>query len=281
MKKDFVHLHVHSQYSLLEAPITLDGLCQSVKALGMNSVALTDSGNMFGAYEFYEQAKAHDIRPIFGAQVFYLTGGSLETRDIKRKDHFLANLILLVENEEGYRNLCQLLSIAHLKGFYYKPRLDKETLKKYSAGLIALSGGVHGEIHRRLINEERDLAAEGAGFLLETYPDRFYLEIQDHGLPLEKKVWGPALELAQEQRLPLVATNEVRYLKAAESEAQIVLTCIQTGRTLNEEEDRGGARSDQMYLKSPEEMRKLFKKYPEAIENSLKIAQQCQFEYSD
>lgn len=281
MKKDFVHLHVHSQYSLLEAPITLDRLCRSVQELGMSAVSLTDSGNMFGAYEFYEQAKANQIHPIFGAQVFYLTGGSLETRDIKRKDHFLANLILLVENQEGYRNLCRLLSIAHLKGFYYKPRLDKEVLQKYSSGLIALSGGLHGEIHRRLINEERELAGEAAQFLLETFPDRFYLEIQDHGLPLEKKVWGPALELARQKKLPLVATNEVRYIKSAESEAQIVLSCIQTGRTLNEEEDRGGARSDQKYLKSPKEIKKIFKEVPEAIENSIKISEQCQFTYSD
>lgn len=279
MKDNFVHLHVHSQYSLLEASITLDKLCRAVKEMEMPAVALTDSGNMFGAYEFFEEAKKAGIKPIFGAQVFYLTGGSMESRDLKRKDHFLANLILLVQNATGYQNLCRLLSLAHLKGFYYKPRLDKEVLRQHSAGLIALSGSVHGEIHRRLINEEVDKAKEAAQFLSEVYGDRFYLEIQDHGLPLERKVLNLVSEFAKDLGTPLVATNECRYLKRAEHLSQIVLHCIQTGRTLSEEEERMGAQTEQRYLKSPQEMKDTLKDFSQPIENSVKIAEQCDFSF--
>lgn len=281
MSKDFVHLHVHSQYSLLEASITLDQLCQSVKEMGMGAVALTDAGNMFGAYEFYEEAKNAGIKPIFGAQVFYLTAGSLESRDTKRKDQFLANLILLVQNQEGYRNLCQLLSLAHLKGFYYKPRLDKEVLRQYSQGLIALSGSLHGEIHRRLIDQELDKAKEASSFLQEIYGDRFYLEIQDHGLPLEKKALPLVTDLAREQGIPLVVTNECRYLKQENHLSQTVLHCIQTGRTLAEEEERMGSGTDQRYLRPPHDIKKHFNEYPEAIENTVKISKKCDFSFPE
>ena len=174
---DFAHLHVHSQYSLLEGAITIEGLCARVNELGMKACALTDTSNLFGALEFYEKAKASGIKPIFGAEVYYLTAGSLETKDTKRKDQFLANLILLIQNSQGYRNLCKLLSIAHLKGFYYKPRLDKEALQAHSEGLIAISGTLHGEIHRRLLKNENEQAEEALSFLKQTYPGRFYLEI--------------------------------------------------------------------------------------------------------
>jgi len=185
VEKDFVHLHVHSQYSLLEGAITIEALCSKVQELGMKACALTDASNMFGAVEFYEKAKSLGLKPIFGAEVYYLTFGSLESRDIKRKDQFLDNLILLVQNREGYRNLCSLLSIAHLQGFYYKARLDKDTLKKYSGGLIAIAGTLHGEVQRRLYKNEPDLAQEALGYLQETYPDRLYLEVQDHKIAQE------------------------------------------------------------------------------------------------
>jgi len=279
MKDQFVHLHVHSQYSLLEASITLDKLCRKVKEMEMSAVALTDAGNMFGAYEFFEETKKAGIKPIFGAQVFYLTGGSMESRDLKRKDHFLANLILLVQNRTGYQNLCRLLSMAHLKGFYYKPRLDKEVLRQHSEGLFALSGSVHGEIHRRLINEETDQAKEAAQFLADVYGDRFYLEIQDHHLPLERKVLPLVSNFAEELGIPLVATNECRYLDQSEHLSQIVLHCIQTGRTLTAEEERMGAQTDQRYLKSTKAMKKALKDYPQAIENSVKISDKCDFSF--
>lgn len=278
---DFVHLHVHSQYSLLEGAITLEALCERVRELGMKACGLTDAGNMFGALEFYEKAKASGIKPVFGAEVYYLTGGTIETRDVKRKDHFLANLILLVQNKAGYQNLCRLLSIAHLEGFYYKPRLDKEILKRHSEGLIALSGTMHGEIHRRLSKNEFDQAKEAAAYLQETFPDRFYLEIQDHGLALEKKVQDLVLPFAKEQGLPLVATNDCKYLKREDHVAHLALQCIQSGRTLQEEEERAEFLSEMRYLKTPEEMIENFKSIPDSIENTVKIAEQCNHAFND
>ncbi len=281
MSQNFVHLHVHSQYSLLEGAMTLDALCRRVKELGMEAVALTDSGNMFGAHEFYETAREHSIKPVFGAEVYYLTGGSLESRDIKRKDHFLANLILLVQNGTGYRNLCELLSISHLKGFYYKPRLDKETLQKYSEGLIALSGTLHGELHRRLLLNERDLALEAGRFFSQVFPDRFYLEMQDHGLPLEQKVRPLAIALAEELKIPLVATNDCKYLLREHHEAQTVMTCIQTGRTLGEEEERGETPTNLRYLREVSDIKKNFNDIQKAIENSWKISNECDFGFRE
>lgn len=278
---DFVHLHVHSQYSLLEGAITLEALCERVRELGMKACALTDAGNMFGALEFYEKAKAAGIKPVFGAEVYYLTGGGIETRDVKRKDHFLANLILLVQNKTGYQNLCRLLSIAHLEGFYYKPRLDKEVLRKHSEGLIALSGTMHGEIHRRLSKNEVEQAKEAVAYLQETFPGRFYLELQDHGLALEKKVQDMVLPFAKEHGVPLVASNDCKYLKKEDHVAHLALQCIQSGRTLQEEEERAEFLSEQRYLKSPKEIEQSFNSIPEAIENTLKITEQCDYAFND
>ncbi|HKX12253.1 MAG TPA: PHP domain-containing protein, partial [bacterium] len=278
---DFVHLHVHSQYSLLEGAITLDALCNRVRDLGMKAVAVTDAANMFGALEFYETAKAAGIKPIFGAEVYYLTGGSLESRDAKRKDHFLANLILLVQNKTGYQNLCRLLSLAHLKGFYYKARVDKEVLRQHSEGLIAISGTLHGEIHRRWMKSETEEARAAMTYLAETFPERFYLELQDHGITAEKKLNETLPALAKEFGIPLVATNDCKYLKREDYEAHLALACIQSGRTLHEEEERAEYLSEQRYLKSPEEMIKSFKSYDQAIENTIKIAEQCSYGFTD
>ncbi|HCU24307.1 MAG TPA: DNA polymerase III subunit alpha, partial [Deltaproteobacteria bacterium] len=278
---DFVHLHVHSQYSLLEGAITFDALAERLRETGMKACALTDSGNMFGALEFYEKAKSSGFKPIFGAEVYYLTGGSLEVRDLKRRDHFLANLILLVENKTGYQNLCRLLSIAHLQGFYYKPRLDKEVLKKHSEGLIALSGTLHGEIHRRLAKNEVEAAKEALHYLGETFPERFYLEVQDHGLAQEKKLTEALLPLAKQYGVPLVATNDCRYLKREDYEAHLALQCIQSGRTLHEEEERAEYLSEERYLKTPDEMKQNFENIPEAIENTNKISERCNFGFTD
>jgi DNA polymerase-3 subunit alpha len=181
----------------------------------------------------------------------------------------------------GYRNLCQLLSLAHLKGFYYKPRLDKEVLRQHSEGLIALSGSLHGEIHRRILDQELDKAKEAGAFFQEVYGDRFYLEVQDHGLPLEKKALPLVDDLARELGIPLVVTNECRYLKRENHLSQMVLHCIQTGRTLAEEEERMGSGTDQRYLKAPDEIKKNFKEYSKAIENSVKISELCNFSFPE
>ena len=276
----FTHLHVHSQYSLLEGAIKINSLIEQVKQLGMNSVAMTDSGNLFGAVEFYEAATKAGIKPILGAEVYYLTQGSLQQKDTKRKDGLLANLVLLVINEVGYKNLCRLLTIAHLEGFYYKPRLDKVTLAQYHEGLFALSGTLKGEVHSHLLEQNPQLAKIALEELASFYPNRLFLEIQDHGLPQEKLLRPELIRLSQETSIPLVATNDCQYVLAQHQSAHQVLHCIKVGRTLKEEEDRAVFTTDQFYLKSPETMKKAFQDLPEALANTQKIAESCEFKFT-
>ncbi len=276
--KDFVHLHVHSQYSLLHAATQLEPLIKQVQKFGMNAVALTDHANMFAAVEFYEKAKKEGIKPILGCEVYYLIKGSHLDRDSKRMDPNLAHLILLVENQEGYRNLCKLLSLSYLEGFYYKPRLDKELLKQYSKGLFALSCCSKGEVPKKIIEGNLEEAKNSARQLAAIFPNRFYLELTDHGLSHEKMVNEALIDFSKELSIPLVATNNVHYLKQKDRESHEALLCIQTGRTLKEE-DRLSYDGDEFYLKSPEEMQALFADYPEALENTRKIADACQFDF--
>ncbi|MBI2336981.1 MAG: DNA polymerase III subunit alpha [Deltaproteobacteria bacterium] len=276
----FTHLHVHSQYSLLEGAIKINSLIEQVKQLGMNSVAITDSGNLFGAVEFYETAIKAGIKPILGAEIYYLTQGALQQKETKRKDGLLANLVLLVINEVGYKNLCRLLTIAHLEGFYYKPRLDKQTLAQHHEGLFALSGTLKGEAHHHLLEQNPHLAKTALEELASFYPNRLFLEIQDHGLPQEKLLRPELIRLSQETGIPLVATNDCQYLLAQHQSAHQVLHCIKVGRTLKEEEDRAVFTTDQFYLKSPETMQKAFQDLPEALANTQKIAESCEFKFT-
>jgi len=276
--KDFVHLHVHSQYSLLHGAIPVDPLVSQVKKFGMNAVALTDHANMFGAVEFYEKAKKEGVKPILGCEVYYLIKGSRLAREGKRMDPNLAHLILLVQNEQGYKNLCKLLTSSYLEGFYYKPRMDKDILKEYSEGLIALSCCSKGEIPRKIIEGELEEAKKAAQALSEIFPGRFYLELSDHGLPLEKMVNETLVEFSKSLSLPLVATNNVHYLNRRDREAHEALLCIQTGRILREE-DRLSYDGEEYYLKSPEDMCELFSAQPEALENTRKIADACHYDF--
>ncbi len=276
--QDFVHLHLHSQYSLLHGAIPIDPLVSQVKKFGMNAVALTDHANMFGAVEFYEKAKKEGIKPILGCEVYYLIKGSRLSRESKRVDPNLAHLILLVENEEGYRNLCKLLSASYLEGFYYKPRLDKEILKAHSKGLFALSCCSKGEIPRKIIEGNLEGAKLAAIELSQIFPDHFYLELSDHGLSHEKMVNEALIDFSKSLSLPLVATNNVHYLYQQHREAHEALLCIQTGRILREE-DRLSYEGDEYYLKSPEEMCQLFSSIPEALENTRKIADACHYDF--
>ncbi|MBL7684730.1 MAG: PHP domain-containing protein, partial [Deltaproteobacteria bacterium] len=226
--KDFVHLHVHSQYSLLHGAIFLDRLVSQVKKFGMSAVAMTDHTNMFGAVEFYEKAKKEGIRPILGAEVYYLVKGSRLEKTHKVKDDQIAHLILLVENEEGYKNLCRLISSSYLEGFYYKPRLDKEILEKHSKGLFALSACAKGEIPRRIIQGNLDEAKNAAIDLARIFKDRFYLELSDHGLTHEKMVNETLIQFSKELKIPLVATNNAHYLCREDRSSHEALLCIQT-----------------------------------------------------
>ncbi|MBI9076506.1 MAG: DNA polymerase III subunit alpha [Desulfatibacillum sp.] len=273
---DFVHLHVHTQYSLLDGAIRLDALIKQVAEFGMNACAITDHGAMYGALEFYEKAKSKDIKPIIGCEC-YVARKTMADKTPMDKDN--RHLVLLAENMEGYTNLCRLVTDAQRKGFYYKPRIDKEILQKYSKGLICLSACLHGEIPMYISDGQMQLAEEAALFYKDLFgPDRFYLEIQNNGLQEQEAMNHKLAELAEKLDIPLVGTNDCHYLKAKDAKAHEVLLCIQTNKTIHDA-NRFKFRTDQLYLKSPDEMIEFFKGFPGAVENTRKIADMCHVEF--
>jgi DNA polymerase-3 subunit alpha len=274
---DFVHLHVHTQYSLLDGAIRIDPLFERVVKFGMDTVAITDHGTMFGALEFYEKAITAGIKPIIGCEC-YLAPRRLTDKTPLDKSR-LSHLILLSENQEGYRNLCKLSTIAQLKGFYYKPRIDKDVLKQHSKGLIALSGCMRGEISR-LIQEGRiDDADDAARFFLDVFGEgNFYLEVQDNQIDLQDKTNLALLDMSNRLSIPLVATNDCHYLDKEDVRAHDVLLCIQTGKTVHETE-RLKFKTDQLYFKTKTEMHGAFKDYPGALEHTVDIAKRCNLSF--
>ena len=270
----FVHLHTHSHYSLLDGLAKVDGLVSTAKEMGMPAIALTDHGNLYGAIEFYQTAKKAGIKAILGVEA-YITAGSLHEKNPGIDDKRY-HLILLVKNLEGYKNLVKLVSIAHLEGFYYKPRMDKQILKKYSGGLIALSGCMSGEIPRALLAGDEEKAER----LLKEYQDifgkeNFYIEISTHPhVPNHPKLRAQLIEFAKKTGTPLVGTQDVHYLKKEDAEAQDVLLAVQTNTKIDDE-DRLTMKDDDYSLKTPEEMRELFLDVPEAAENTVRIAEKC------
>jgi len=276
MTGPFVHLHVHSDYSLLDGACALDRLVATAKANGMPAVALTDHGNLFGAVQFYQQAKNAGLKPIIGCEVYVVPGSRF---DQKKQEETRFHLILLARDAEGYANLCRLSSLGYLEGFYYKPRVDFELLRKHSAGLVALSACLQGEIPICLNLDDDDGAAAAARRYAEIFgPDNFYLELQDHGLPEQRKVNEKLIALARRTGLPLVATNDCHYMDAQDARAHEVLVCIQTGKLLSDE-DRMAFESGEFYFKTAEEMAQLFGAVPEALENTVRIAERCHFEF--
>jgi DNA polymerase-3 subunit alpha len=275
--KEFVHLHLHSQYSLLDGAIRFEELFPLARTYGMKSLALTDHGNMFGAIEFYQGAISHGIKPIIGCEIYVAPESRLKKEPGKVKDASY-HLVLLVKNLEGYGNLIRLISLAHLEGFYYKPRVDKELLAKYNAGLIILSSCLKGEIPSLLLAEKHDEARAVAGWCKEVFDQgRFYLELQDNGLEEQRSVNQGLAALSRELGIPLVATNDCHYLRREDAVAQDVLLCIQTGKTLKDPK-RMKFSTDQFYLRPAAEMERLFSPYPEALRNTLEIAEQCNLE---
>ncbi len=274
----FVHLHVHSEYSLLDGDCRIEPLVQRVKELGQEAVAVTDHGVMYGAVTFYKAAKAAGIKPIIGCEVY------VAPRRMQDREHGIDNearhLVLLCENEIGYRNLCYLVSRAFIDGFYLKPRIDKELLRQHTEGLIALSACLAGEIPR-LLRQEEYAAAKAAALELSAMfgPERFYLELQDHGLPEQQSVNRGILRLHRETGLPLVVTNDAHYLTREDAEVQDVLLCIQTQKTL-QDEDRMRFETTEFYVKSEEEMRALFPEWPEAADNTARIAERCNLDFT-
>jgi DNA polymerase-3 subunit alpha len=274
---DFVHLHVHTQYSLLDGAIRLNNLLQRAAEFGMHAVATTDHGTMFGAIEFYEKAIQTGIKPIIGLEIYVAPRSRFDKTPLDNKD--LSHLILLAENQEGYRNLCKLATIAQLEGFYYKPRIDKQILSESRNGLIALSACLHGEIPRRIQEGRIDLAGKAAQEYLNIFGEKhFYLEVQNNGIDIQDQVNEALFDMSRRLSIPLVASNDCHYLDKADVRAHDVLLCIQTGKTIHDNE-RLKFRTDQLYFKSKAEMYASFRAYPEAIGNSVDIANRCQLEF--
>ena len=267
---EFVHLHVHTAYSLLDGAIRLPDLVDRVQELEMPAVAITDHGTLFGVLDFYEKVKKAGIKPLLGCEL-YVAPGSRHDRKAKG-DH--NHLVVLAMDQVGYHNLVRLVTQAHLEGFYYKPRVDKELLQELNAGLIALSSCLHGEVAHHLLADDPKSAETAAREYAEIFPGRFYLEAQANDLPEQAKVNEALLEYAPRWGLPLVATNDCHYLKPEDARAHDVLLCIQTGKTVNTS-GRMKFQTDQLYFKTPEDMARAFP-YPELLARSREIADRCE-----
>ena len=273
----FVHLHVHSEYSLLDGACRIGSMMDRVKELGQDAIALTDHGVMYGCIDFYKKAKEAGIKPIIGCEVYVARRG-MEDR-IYGVDNEAYHLVLLCKDRTGYENLCYLVSQAYLKGFYGKPRVDLKLLRERHEGLIALSACLAGAIAQDLLQEDYDAARSYALELKDIFgEDNFYLELQDHGIPEQRAVNQGIMRLSRELNLPLVVTNDAHYLRREDSVIQDVLLCIQTGKTVDDPK-RMKFQTDEFYLKSEEELRQLFPNCPEAFENTAKIAQRCNLDF--
>jgi len=273
----FVHLHVHSEYSLLDGACRISGMMDRVKELGQTAIAITDHGVMYGCIDFYKEAKAAGIKPIIGCEVYVAQRG-MEDR-VHGIDNESHHLVLLCENRKGYENLCLLVSEAFQHGFYGKPRVDLALLEKHHEGLIALSACLAGAIPQRLLAEDYDAALAYAQKLSAIFgQDNFFLELQDHGIAEQRPVNQGVMRLARETGLPLVVTNDAHYLRREDAKMQDVLLCVQTGKTVDDP-DRMKFETEEFYLKSEEELRQLFPNCDEAFENTAKIADRCNVEF--
>jgi len=270
---EFVHLHTHSHYSLLDGAATIPGLVKTCAEMKMRALALTDHGNMFGAIEFYGQALKAGIIPILGVET-YVSSGSSEDRTPQKAGEDNYHLVLLARNLTGYKNLLKLVTHGYLKGFYQKPRVDKRLLQAHREGLIALSACIKGEVSRHLLMGRPAEARRAALEYQEIFGEHFYLELQDHGLDEELAVRDQLVHLSRELHIPLVATNDIHYLKREHYSAHDILLCLQTGADLDSP-DRLRYSTDQIYFKSSEEMAALFADIPEAIENTVAVAEKC------
>ena len=274
----FVHLHVHSEYSLLDGACRISGMMDRVKELGQSAIALTDHGVMYGCIDFYKAAKAAGVKPIIGCEV-YVARRTMEDR-VHGVDDKSYHLVLLCENMTGYKNLCLLVSEAFDRGFYNKPRVDLELLKKHKEGLIALSACLAGAVSQHLMWDDYEQAKNCALQMAEIFgPDRFYLELQDHGIPEQTPVNQGIMRIARETGLPTVITNDAHYLRKEDARMQDVLLCIQTGETVDNPDRKMKFQTEEFYLKSEEEMRSLFPGCEDAIENTARIADRCNIEF--
>lgn len=273
----FTHLHVHTEFSLLDGASRIDRLVKRAKELGMTALAITDHGVMFGVVDFYKECKKQGIKPIIGCELY--TAKRKYTDKVADLDKTQGHLILLVKNEEGYKNLIKIVSEGFIKGYYYKPRIDKDVLRAHSQGLICLSACLAGEVQNRLLKGDYEGAKQEASELLEIFGEgNFYLEIQDQGLQEEMDILPDMKRLSQELGVPLVATNDVHYVYREDAEAHDVLLAIQTATTLDDDR-RMKFPNNEFYLKSEEEMKKIFSYAPEAVTNTQLVADKCDFDF--
>ena len=272
----FVHLHVHTEFSLLDGACRIDQVAKRAAELGMPALAVTDHGVMYGAVAFYKACKAAGIQPIIGCEVYVAP----RTRhDKEQKDRDYSHLVLLCRNETGYHNLCRLVSISFTEGFYVKPRIDWELLEQHSEGLICLSGCVRGYIPQNILRGDYDEAKRKALELRDLFgEDSFYLEIQNHGIPDEERASAGLVRISRETGIPLVLTNDAHYINKEDAYYQDVLMAIQTGKSVSDP-DRLKMATQELYLKSEEEMAQLFPEQREAMDNTVKIASLCSFEF--
>ncbi len=271
----YVHLHTHTEYSLLDGAIKIKELMKKAKEYNMPAVAITDHGNMYGAIEFYKEAQKSEIKPIIGCEVYVAKGSRKKKEKAKdSEEKGLNHLILLAKNLTGYKNLMALVSLGYLEGFYYKPRIDWELLEKYNEGLICLSSCLKGEVAETFLNKGEKHAFKIAEKFLKIFKEDFYIELMDNSIPEQKIANEGLISIANKLSIPVVATNDCHYLTRDMAESHDVLLCIQTGRTINEQ-GRMKFSSDDFYFKSPEEMVAAFENLPEAISNTVEIANKC------
>ncbi|MCC8121718.1 MAG: DNA polymerase III subunit alpha, partial [Oscillospiraceae bacterium] len=274
----FVHLHVHTEYSLLDGACRIKALAKRVREMGQTAVAITDHGVMYGAIDFYRACRAEGVKPIIGCEVYVAPRTRFDR--VHEFDAEARHLILLCKNETGYRNLSYMVSKSFVEGFYIKPRVDMDLLRAHSEGLIALSACLAGEIPRRLLNGDYQGAKAHALEMQEIFgPENYYLEMQDHSLSEDPQVLAGLARLHQETGIPLAATNDAHYLTREDARLQDVLMCIQMGKTVDDP-DRMKFQTDEFYLKSTEEMEQLFRQWPQAIENTERIAQACNLDFT-
>ena len=273
---DFVHLHIHSEFSLLDGANRIKDLPVRAKELGMKAMAITDHGVMYGAIDFYKACKKEGIKPIIGCEV-YVAPRTRFDKEPNIDNHYY-HLILLAKNNQGYKNLSKLVSLGFVEGYYYKPRIDLEILEKYSEGLICLSACLAGAVNQALLNGQEEKAEEVALWHKRVFGDDYYIEIQNNGIAEQVLANQKLVKLARKLDIPLVATNDAHYLKKEDAYNHEVLLCIQTGKKMSDP-DRMRFDTDELYVKSPEEMSEYFKAFPDAIENTVKIAEKCNVEF--
>ncbi|HVE74148.1 MAG TPA: PHP domain-containing protein, partial [Mycobacteriales bacterium] len=279
MSDQFVHLHVHTEYSMLDGAARVSDLFASAAEMGMPALACTDHGNMYGAFDFYKAGKAAGVKPIIGIEAYVAPGSRFDRTklgfDSNKVDKY-SHMTLLASSDQGYANLVKLASLASLEGYYYKPRVDRELLSQYADGLIATSGCLGSEVNQLLLRGDY----AGAKQTLSDYADIFgrddyYVEVMDHGIADQERTTPDLIKLARELGLPLLATNDLHYTKKEDSVAHEVLLCVQTGSTIADP-GRFKLETPEFYLKSPAEMRALWRDYPEACDNTLLIAERCE-----